>query len=176
MSRDAFIISLTLLLAVLAKIVESAALPALMGPDLLVVLAGCVGWSCDLWNAVPAGFAIGLLEDVIIGRALGARSVSLALAAASASALRWFINPDSLSSKVIAAFFAATLADFSTWLILGLRGISIPGSHFIKAIWIPTALWSVLLMGPAETAIRKAAGFIGRYFPSSETKGRETVV
>lgn len=176
MTGDSFHIITALLTAVLAKVVESVMLPAVRSPDLLVVLAACVGWSCDLWNALPAGFAIGLIEDLIVGRALGSRAISLAVAAAAVSALKRFINPDSFSSKILAALASATLADLVTWAILRSMRMGIAATFFVREIWLPSALWSLLLIGPLHAVIRRTAAGLQNLWPSSGTKGRETAV
>lgn len=176
MSRDAFVILASVLFAAVAKIAEAALLPASRGPDLLVVLAACVGWSCDLWNALSAGFALGLIEDLILGRALGLRAVSLTLAALTASGLRQFINQESLSSKVIVGIVSSTVSDLVAWGILASMGMAIEGSHFVRAIWIPSALWSALLIAPAEAVTVRTAVFLHGLWPSSGRKGRETAI
>lgn len=168
------VVVLAIFVAPLAKMVEFAALRAVGGPDFLAVLAVSVGWSCDLWSAGPAGFILGLIEDLISGRALGTRAVSLALAAFLASGLRRFLNPDSLSSKMIAAFAGTALADLASWAILLSLGIPITYAHFAKSIWIRSALWSAFLIGPVEALMRRAAGSIQSLLPSSGRKGRET--
>ena len=85
-------------------------------PDLLVVLAAC-GWSCDLWNALPAGFAIDLLRTSRVG-ARPRRSLRLR-----------FINPDSFSSR--SCRFASVSADLVTWAILrSMNGHC--SNHFVR--------------------------------------------
>ncbi len=173
---DGFVITATLLLAPLAKMVEFAAAPAIGGPDILAVLAVCLGWSCDIWNALPAGFALGLIEDVVTARALGSRAVSLTLAAALAYGMKRIMNPDSLSSKALAALSASTLADFSTWGILWSMDIRIAATHFVRAIWVPSALWSLALIGPLDFGVRRLARAVQAVWPASGRKSRETAL
>jgi rod shape-determining protein MreD len=173
---DGFVITATLLLAPLAKMVEFAAAPAIGGPDILTVLAVCLGWSCDIWNALPAGFALGVIEDVVTARALGSRAVSLALAAALACGMKRVMNPDSLSSKALAALGGSTLADFATWGILWSMEIRIAATHFLRAILGPSALWSLALIGPLDFGVRWLARVVQAVWPASGRKSKETAL
>lgn len=174
--REGSIIAVAVLLAPLAKMVEFAAIPAIGGPDILVCLAICVGWSCDVWNALPAGFALGLIEDIVTGRALGSRAVSLALAAALAAGMKRVVNPDSLSSKALAALCGTTLADCVTWGILALMGIHIATTHFLRGILVPSALWAAALVGPLEFTVKRLASAVQSVWPAPGRTGRETAL
>lgn len=174
--RDGSVIAVALVLAPLAKTVEFVAAPAVGGPDILAGLAVCVGWLCDLWYALPAGFVLGLIEDVVTARCLGSRAIALALAALLAAVIKSVLNPDSLSSKMLAALSGMTLADFVTWGVLASRGIRIAAPYFLRSIWIPSALWSLALIGPLHFAVKRMALGAANVWPSSGRKGREAAL
>lgn len=94
--RDGSVITIALILAPLAKLIEFVAGPAVGGPDILAGLSVCVGWLCDMWYALPAGFVLGLIEDVVTARCLGSRAIALALASLVAAGIRSILNPDRL--------------------------------------------------------------------------------
>ncbi len=165
-----------MILAPLAKLIEFVAGPAVGGPDILAGLSVCVGWLCDMWYALPAGFVLGLIEDVVTARCLGSRAIALALASLVAAGIRSILNPDSLSSKMLAALCGTTLADYVTWGILASRGIRIAAPYFFRSIWIPSALWSLALIGPLHFSVRRMALLAGTVWPPPGRKGRETAL
>lgn len=172
MTRSESLVALSaIILGIVAKAFEFIALPVSFRPDLLVVLAVSVGWACEFWTSVPAGFALGLLEDLITGRALGSRAISLSIAAATASLLKRFISPDAVLSKVIAALVAATVADVASFALLRAMGIEVGLMNFVRMIWPSTAAWSVVLVLPLDAVNRRFALFLGRFWPAREGRG-----
>lgn len=174
--RDGPVIVVSLILAPLAKVVESVAAPATGGPDLLLVLAVCVGWLCDPWHATPAGFALGLVEDLVVARCLGSRAIPLAIAALLAGSLKSILSQESLSSKTLAALAGSTVADYATWGILAAKGIRIVPLYFVRSIWMPSALWAAFLVGPMHFALMRLAAWAGSVLPPLSGKGREAVL
>lgn len=155
------------------KVVEFVALPVLYRPDFLLVLAVAVGWHSDVWSAAPAGFALGLLEDLFVGRFPGQRAVSLAAAAAISSSLKRLISPDSALSKVIAAVVSAAAADLASFVILRSGGIDASVTYLVRWIWPVSVAWSAFLVLPVESVTRRFAGLLGRLWPEEGRKGRE---
>jgi rod shape-determining protein MreD len=129
-----------------------------------------------VWYALPAGFVLGLTEDVVTARCLGSRAVALGLAALVAAGIRSVLNPDSLYSKALAAFCGTTVADYVTWGLLAAKDIRITSAYFLRSIWIPSALWSLALIGPLEFSLRRIALAAQSVWPSPGRKGRETAL
>ena len=153
-------------LAPVFKVVEFVALPAAYRPDFLVVLAAVVGWSSDVWSAAPVGFALGLLEDLFVGRVLGMRAMSLALASAISSVLKGALNPDSVFSKAISAGVAAAAADIASFSILRARGINVGVLYLLRWVLPATVAWSAVLAVPVGAAANGLARGIARLWPS----------
>ncbi len=177
MTRSDLLVALSaLVLAPLFKAVEFIVLPVAYRPDLLVVLAISVGWTCEFWTAVPGGFIVGLVEDLLTGRALGSRAISLALAASTSTLLKRFVSPDAALSKVIAALVSAAVADAMNFAIL--RGMGIPAGlyNFLRVIWPATVAWSAVLVLPLDSLNRRFALLLGRLWPAGEEKRKEAAV
>lgn len=175
--NEVFVAIAALLQASLMKIVEFVALPVLHRPDLLLTLAVVVGWSSHPWAAAWSGFALGLIDDLIGGRALGVRAVSLGLAAAVSSSLKRLIRPDAALSKMVAASISATVADLLSFAALRGRGSGVTGTYFIRWIWPATVVWAVVLVLPADWVTRRLAQGLGRLWPApDETRRRERTV
>ncbi|MGE5580027.1 MAG: rod shape-determining protein MreD [Bacillota bacterium] len=163
----------SLFLAISLKSVEFVVFPVKYRPDLLVVLAASLGWASGLWMSFPLGFVLGLLEDLIFGRALGQRAISLAVASMTASLLRRFVNPDSALSKALVAVISAVLADAAGFATLRAMGIEIGLQYSVRMILPATAAWSLILILPIDALQRRLAGLIGRIVPAGEDREKE---
>lgn len=164
--REAFMAATALILAPVLKMFESVVLPVSYRPDFLVVLAVSSGWSCDVWVAAPSGFAIGLVEDLLTGRAPGMRSISLAVAALAASLVKRVVSPDSLVSKVLAALASAGVADVASFAILRATGVRVDLVYFLRSILPVTVVWAGLLMLPVDFILTRVSQAFARLWPA----------
>lgn len=171
--REGFVALTGVLLSPLFKIFESVAVPAGFRPDFLLLLAVSCGWSCDVWAAAPAGFAVGLVEDLIVGRALGMRSASLAAAAVTASLLRRVINPDSAVSKILAALASAVVADAASLVILRSAGVELGYQYLARKILPVTVAWAGVLALPMDFIVTRISRALSGLWPARRGRDRE---
>jgi rod shape-determining protein MreD len=162
-----------LVLGILFKAFEFIVLPVAYRPDLLVILAVSVGWACGFWASAPAGFALGLLEDLISGRAPGCRAISLSVAAATSTMLKRLISPDAVLSRVIAALLSTFVADAVSYGILRATGLEIGLQYVLRVILPASVVWSMVLILPLGGMNRRFALLLGRIWPAKEGSGRE---
>jgi len=172
--RDAGFTLAALMLAPIFKLVEFVALPPLYRPDLLALLTAAAGRSLDPWVAAPVGFAVGLIEDLFVGRALGVRAVSLALAGVTSSLLKSVLDPDSAFSKMLGASAGTVTADVISFGILRARGTSVGLAYLLRYVIPGTLVWALALALPVGAAAERLARCIVRIWPSSD-EGRKGV-
>ncbi len=165
-----------ILLAIIAKALEFVVLPVRYRPDLLVVLAVAIGWGSGFWASLPAGFGLGLIDDLVFGRAPGSRAVSLAIASVSASTLRRFMNPDSILSKAVSALFSSAVSDVACFGMLRAMGVEVGLQYSFRTILPATVAWSVVLIVPVGGMVRRLSLLLGRLWPANEDVGREAAV
>lgn len=171
--REALASLSAVLLAVMFKAVEFVALPVTHRPDLLMVLAVSVGWTCGFWTSVPSGFILGILEDLFTGRAPGSRAISLCVASTVTTTMRRFVNPESVVSKAMAALVSTVLADAACFGAMRAAGVEIGLTYAARAILPASVAWSVILILPVDAVARRFAAFLGRFWPAREDKERE---
>ena len=171
--REALASISAVVLAIAFKAIEFVMLPVRYRPDLLIVLAVSVGWACGFWMSFPVGFVLGLLEDLISGRAPGSRALSLALAAMTSSIIKRFVNPDSVLSKLISAILSTAVADVACFGVLRAMGIEIGLDYSIRMILPASVAWSALLILPVDSMVRRLSHFLGRLLPAKEDRERE---
>jgi len=171
--REALAAISAVVLAVLFKAVEFVTLPVRYRPDLLVVLAVSTGLACGFWTSFPIGFVLGLIEDLVSGRAPGSRAISLSLAAMTSSIIKRFANPDSVFSKLISAVLSTAVADAACFGVLRAMGIGIGLDYSVRMILRASVAWSVLLILPVDSIARRFSHFLGRFWPVNEDRERE---
>lgn len=162
---------LALILTPVMKALEFSALPAINRPDLLMILAIIVGLASDVWVALPGGFLVGMLEDLITMRAPGTRAVSLAIAAATASSLRRFFSPDAIPSRLLITFLGSLAGDLAAYGLLRLMGVSIGLIHFRTVLFYSLA-WSVGTVLPIGFVVNKAVNVLLAVFPGDDEPDR----
>lgn len=171
--REMFVVLTAVALAPVLKVFEFVALPVVHRPDFLVVLSVVCGWACDVWVAAPAGFIVGFVEDLLVGRAPGSRSVSLMVAAVAASLLKRVINPESLLSKFIAALSSAFVADAVNYAVLRSMGVALSLNYFARHILPATIVWAGALVLPVDFIIVRISHSLARLWPAKRGRDRE---
>ena len=166
--REAAFALTALFFTPILKLAEFVALPTLYRPDLLLVLTAVISRSLHPWAAAPVGFAVGLIEDLLVGRALGVRAVSLALAGVVSSLLKSVLDPDSAFSKVLCAAAAAFSADAASFGMLRIRGTAVGVVYLLKWVLPGTLLWAAALAVPMGAVAERLARGIVRIWPSSD--------
>ncbi|MGI6643998.1 MAG: rod shape-determining protein MreD [Bacillota bacterium] len=169
--REALTVIPGLFFVPLLKILEFVVFPGPKSPDLLIVLVICIGMTCDVWNALPTGFLIGLLEDIIGWRILGLRAISLALAAGAAAIGARGLNPDSLISRLTLSAVASIVGDAAAFGVIRWMGLPLSPSFF-KDVLFNTVIWSLVLVVPINWGLSSIARFGARLFPSEDSRGR----
>ncbi len=160
-----------LMLVPLLKSLESVAFSGFRRPDFVMVLAVCAGLSFDVWHGLPAGFAIGLIEDLMFFRMPGLRAVSLCVTAGTASLFARAVNADVIPFKIVLSATASVLGDLASFGILRAKGYPFSGSFFVKVILVNSALWSGGLAVPFHFALKRLARLGHRLFPARSPKG-----
>jgi len=169
--RELFTILTALVLSPVLKALEFSVFPAVNRPDFLTVLAVTIGLSCNGWVALPGGFLIGLLEDLTILRAPGARAVSLAVAAATASSLRRFLSPESLPSRVLIALLGNLAGDLTCYGLLRLMDIRIGFQYFGTVLGF-SLVWSAAALLPVGFVVKRVVNLIFALFPDDSDQDR----
>ncbi len=162
---------LALVLTPVFKALEFSVFPATNRPDLLMILAIIVGLGSGVWVALPGGFLVGLLEDLTTMRVPGARAVSLAIAAGTASLLRRFLSPDAIHSRILITFLGNLAGDLAGYGLVRLMGISISLSHFRTVICYSLA-WSVGLVLPTGFLMKRAVNVLLAVIPGDDEPDR----
>ncbi len=169
--REFYTVIVSLLLAPVLKAVEFASFPAVDRPDLLMILAVGLGLLCGPWVSGPAGFFVGLVEDLTVTRAFGVRGVSLGIAALSASALRRFLNPDAFFSRALITFVSVVAGDAVCYGLLRAKGIVVGTAH-LQRVLLNSAGWSFFLTTPISYGLKKAAAALLTVAPGDERPDR----
>lgn len=169
--REAFSCLVALILAPLAKALEFSVFPATNRPDLLMIFAITVGLCADVWAAMPCGFLIGLLEDLITMRVPGVRAVSLAFASTVASLLRKLMRTEALPSRILIAAIGSLSGDLACFGLLRLSGINLSFEHF-KTILIYSTLWSVAGQVPVRFLVGRTVNVLLAMFPGDDERDR----
>ncbi len=155
---------LTVALSPVFKAIEFVAFPGGRKPDLLLLLVISVSLTCDMWDSMPLGFIVGLLEDLAAKRFLGVRAISLALAAGTVSLGSKALNPDAAISKLALAFAASVTGDAAAFLVLRGLGLSFSLSYF-KTVLLGTLFWSVMLVIPINAIMTKLVQLLSNILP-----------
>lgn len=170
--KDAFTLISAVFLAPFLKVVETVALAPVKRPDLLLVLAASTGWSTGISAAIPAGFVIGAFDDVLCGRALGSRALSLAVAAVLSSFVKNLVNQDSWLAKMVTVAGSAVMSDFVGFGILRATGVALSFPYFLRSILPLGAIWTPILVIPMGFILsRLTRAFSGLWPASSEYEG-----
>ncbi len=138
------------------KLSEFVLLSPALRPDVLMAISVSVGWMGEPWATAPLGFGIGLVEDVLVGRALGTRAASLAVCACLASLSRKVVNPDLAVSRCLAAMIVSVCGDLLSYGLYSMLGFSIKSSFLFNRILTATAVWSLVLALPIYPLLAKA--------------------
>lgn len=160
------------IVAPLLKIAEFVLLPPARRPDLLMVLAIAVGWIGEPWASAPVGFGIGLMEDVLVGRALGVRAATLAACAGLASAGKKALNPEPVVSRCLIAFLVSGFGDLLSYGLLRMLGFSISPSVLVSHVLPWTSVWSAALAVPFYPILRRVWGAAARCWPDAVEEAR----
>ncbi len=162
--RQWHIAVLAIVLSPVFKAVEFVAFPGGSRPDLLLLLVISASLTCDMWDSIPLGFLIGLLEDLVAKRLLGVRAISLAIAAGTVSLGSTALGPDTAVSKLALAFAASITGDAAAFLVL--RGLGLPFSmSYFRTVLMETLFWSVILVIPVNAIMAKLARFVSNILP-----------
>lgn len=165
-------VAVIVIVAPLLKIAEFVLLSPVRRPDLLMVLAIAVGWIGEPWASAPVGFGIGLVEDLLVGRALGVRAATLAACAALASAGRRALNPEPVASRCLVAFIVSGFGDLLSYGLLRMLGFSISPSVLIRYVLPWTSAWSAALVVPFYPLLRRVWRAAARYWPDTVEEAR----
>ncbi len=169
--REILTVIPALFLVPLLKVMEFVIFPSGQRPDLLIVLAVCIGLTCDVWNALPAGFLAGLLEDLIAWRIRGVRAISLALAAGAVSLGARAVNPDAPASRLTLSVVASVVGDIAAFGVIRSLGFPLSPSFF-RGVLVNTVLWSLALVLPINWALNGISRLGARFFLPEDSRGR----
>jgi rod shape-determining protein MreD len=172
MRRELVAAVIALVISLPLKLFEFVFLPSIARPDLLMVLSISAGYTAG-WNyGIYAGFLIGLLEDVFVGRVLGVRALSLAVAALISASTRDYVTPDAILPRALLSGGSALIGDSAAYVLLSAKGRSVTFRHFVSHILKYGIIWSIVLALPVSYFLYAASKKFEETFPERNPKGR----
>lgn len=156
------------LLAPLMLLIQHVCLGTTPGLDLAVVLACAAGWLSPWPISGIIGFAIGLIQDLFVGRVIGFSALSLSVISMSMSSIRGFLNPSMAFSSSIAAVVCTGLGDLVTYVVLRLSKIPLSLSFFVKDILPYSLIWSFVLIVPFNFIVKGISGMLAMLWPAGK--------
>lgn len=167
--QEAFVVgSSVLLLAPVFKILEFTLLPSRI--DLIMVLSCAVGWACNPWISGPAGFVLGLMDDLFAGRVLGVRALSFMIVAILVSSSKRFISSEMLFSKSMVSALCSGIGDVVSLGLFRTLGVTLGSSYVFSTIIPRTMVWTFFLVIPIDIFLIAMVKFLGRVFPGHKRK------
>lgn len=166
--RDIGLFVICLLLAPLVLLIQYVYLGSARGPDLAIALACAAGWISPWPASGVTGFAVGLMQDLFVGRIFGFSALSLSVAAMSMSWMRGFLNPGMMFSASIAATVSVLISDFVSYVTLRLLRTPINLVFFLKEILPSAVAWAFIMAIPFCFVIRNISNLLLKLWPDNE--------
>ncbi|HOA70356.1 MAG: hypothetical protein WBL52_04855 [Bacillota bacterium] len=159
------------LLTPLMLLAQYVYLGSTTGLDLGAVLACSAGWLVPVPASWLAGFGIGLIQDVFVGRTLGFCALSLSLVAMVTSWVRRFLNPRMPFAASIAAMVSTGIGDCVSYAVLRLSKTQLAWEFFLRGILPYSLIWAFALIIPVNLMVNGLSGIIAMIWPDNREKG-----
>ncbi|HHY68621.1 MAG TPA: hypothetical protein PLB36_02260 [Bacillota bacterium] len=172
--RDIALVFISILLALLTLSVKYVYLGGLGRPDLTLGLVCAVGWTCSWPVTLITAFAVGIIQDLLIGRYIGLSALSLLVAAMTMSGMRGPLNPELALSPVLAGALSALTSDFAAYLGLLLVKAAVEWGFFLRGILYFDVIWNVVAVLPFCLLISWISSQLAEVWPElpGEKEGR----